>query len=355
MTSKSKLPFIDYSTVKAATTIEMVLHHYGLLDKNLTGTPTNFRCSCPIHQGTDESEFSVTFEKNLWRCFSATACNAGGNHLDLVARLEDCTLHEAAWRMNEWFGLGQEKLAKPRSLPGKPRSPVKAGRTSAKQQRPSELEPESAKQEEASKEENGANKPLAFTLQNLDPDHPYFEERGLTEETVAEFGLAFCSKGIMAGRIVIPIHNPGGELVAYAGRWPGDPPEGKEKYRLPGGFKKSLELFNAHRAFGEPAEQPMVIVEGFFDALHLWQHGIRRVVALMGCSLSSRQESLIAQQVSPHTRLVLMLDNDEAGLTATPGIAARLNEYCFVRPFRYPGQVQQPDSLGIEHLAALKS
>lgn len=33
MSLKLTLPFIDYAAVKAATTMEMVLHHYGLLEK----------------------------------------------------------------------------------------------------------------------------------------------------------------------------------------------------------------------------------------------------------------------------------------------------------------------------------
>ena len=353
MTTKSTLPFIDYAAVKAATTIEMVLRHYGLLEKTDPGKRESFRSCCPIHHGTDDSEFSVTLSKNLWKCFTKPACDAGGNQLDLVARMEDCSLNEAAWRMNEWFKLGLEKQTAERSRSGKPDSSAKSKRAPVKSERKSGATADGADAKDEPKEETGENKPLAFTLQNLDPNHPYFAERGLAPEAVEEFGLAFCQKGIMAGRIVIPIQNPAGELVAYAGRWPGDPPEGKEKYLLPGGFKKSLELFNAHRAFREPADQPVVIGEGYFDALHLWQHGIRRVVALMGCSLSPRQELLIAGQVSAQTRVVLMLDHDEAGIKATQVMVPRLSEYCFVRPFRFPEGVEQPDALGLEQLAAL--
>ena len=65
MTTKSTLPFIDYAAVKSATTIEMVLRHYGLLEKTDPATRDTFRCACPIHHGTDDSEFSVTLSKNL--------------------------------------------------------------------------------------------------------------------------------------------------------------------------------------------------------------------------------------------------------------------------------------------------
>lgn len=354
--SKPSLPFIDYAAVKSATNIHMVLAHYDLLEKLRPSGEDSLRGCCPIHKGSDDSQFSVTLSKSLWRCFSDCAC--GGNHLDLVMRLEDCTPHDAAWRMNEWFNLGNENASKSRA-------PAKGDRKEANSNKPHQ--PKSEKRADSSKPtapvktqaepkvETGENKPLGFSLEGLDPKHLYLTERRLTEETIAEFGLGFCGKGVMAGRIAIPIHNLKGELVAYAGRWPGESPEGKEKYRLPGGFKKTLELFNAHRAFAEPAEQPLVIVEGYFDAMHLWQHGIRRVVALMGSHLSARQQECIAQHVTPTSRVLLMLDNDEAGKIATQQIAPHIAEYCFVRSFRWPDGIGQPDALTETPLADLRA
>jgi DNA primase len=357
MSRKPSLPFIDYAAVKAATTIEMVLQHYGLVEKMKPKGPDGLRGCCPVHHGTDDSQFSVTLSKNLWRCFSPSGCVSGGNHLDLVMRLEDCTLHEAAWRMNDWFNLGQEKQTEERTRSNRPASPSKERTTPAKSDRksaPASPEPTAPDKPTAPEEETGENIPLAFSLKNLDAAHPYLTERGLMPETIAEFGLGFCPKGIMAGRIAIPIHNMAGELIGNAGRWPGDPPEGKEKYRLPGGFKKTLELFNGHRAALEPDTSPLIIVEGFFPLMHLWQHGFRRVVSLMGWFLSERQEELIGNLVTQETRLVLMLDNDEAGHAARIKIAPRLAEHCFVRSFRWPEGVSQPDDLTADQLAELR-
>jgi hypothetical protein len=53
---------------------------------------------------------------------------------------------------------------------------------------------------------------------------------------IAHFGVGYCQKGIMVGRMAILIHNEKGELVAYAGRRSGEPPEGEGKYKLPMGF-----------------------------------------------------------------------------------------------------------------------
>jgi DNA primase len=110
----------------------------------------------------------------------------------------------------------------------------------------------------------------------------------------------------MAGRIVIPIHNEEGLLVAYAGRALG---QAEPKYRFPSLFRKSLVLFNFHRAIccGETA----IVVEGFFDCLKVYQAGLPCVVALMGCALSRRQEQLLE---SHFRNVVLMMDGDNAGM-----------------------------------------
>jgi DNA primase len=114
------------------------------------------------------------------------------------------------------------------------------------------------------------NPPLKVALKSLDPNHAYLQERGFAPETIAAFGVGMCTgKGIMASRIAIPIHNEPGELVAYAGRWPGELPEGEGKYKLPMGFHKSLVVYNLHRAREHAKDAGLIVVEGFFDAMRL--------------------------------------------------------------------------------------
>src|SRR5262249_30776124 len=154
-----------------------------------------------------------------------------------------------------------------------------------------------ASDESQAAEENARNAPLSFSLDHLDPKHPYLTGRGLMEEAIATFGLGYCEKGSMAARIAIPIHDAAGQLVAYAGRWPGDPPEGTAKYKLPKGFRKSLELFNYHRAAKADPDRPLLIVEGFFDCIKIWQAGYQRVVAVMGSTLSEAQKQALLSLV----------------------------------------------------------
>src|SRR5206468_11798689 len=148
------------------------------------------------------------------------------------------------------------------------------------------------------------NNPLAFQLKGVECEHAYLKDRGITPETAREFGVGFfAGKGSMHGRVVIPIHNDRGELLAYAGR----AIDGSEpKYKLPTGFHKSLELYNLHRV---GKSDGVVLVEGFFDVMKVAQTGFP-VVALMGSSLSLRQEELLVQRFK---RVALMFDADEAG------------------------------------------
>ena len=124
----------------------------------------------------------------------------------------------------------------------------------------------------------------------------------MSAETAEAFGLGFCARGMMKGRICIPIHNEAGELVAYAGRWPGDAgwPAGEDKYKLPPGFRKSHVLFGLDRVLIRGYEGCM-LVEGFFSVFRL--HAIDvPAVALMGCSMSDEQIELLARRTHPHHR-----------------------------------------------------
>ena len=342
---------VDFKVVKAAVSILQVLERYGVADK-FKRSGDSLSGPCPIHDGQNKTQFRVSEDKNCWRCFGY--CNRGGGVLDFVAQKENVGLREAALLLCEWFDvpMGNSPAAqsnKPKREPGaqKPKTSPEDEQTKPAPKRKADAQQDDADQ---------PNKPLGFALQHLDPEHPYLgspEGRGLSPECIAHFGLGFCDKGSMTGRVVIPIHNAESQLVAYAGRWPGTPPDSETpRYKLPPGFRKARELFNAHRAFAV-ADAPMVIVEGFFDCIALSQHGIRRVVALMGTSLSAHQEELIARVVKPTSRIILMLDEDNAGREARVQIAHRLAQHCYVKIHRFEREGAQPDSLTAEEAAAL--
>jgi DNA primase len=185
--------------------------------------------------------------------------------------------------------------------------------------------------------------PLRFTLRGIDRRHPYLAARGIEKATAEDFGVGFYGgEGLFSGRLVIPIHNRRGELVAYCGR----AVDGSEpRYRFPSGFAKSEVLFNFHRA-AAVAKPAVVVVEGFFDCFRLYQAGIRSVVALMGSALYPEQQRWLLERFE---RVILMLDGDTAGRRATDLIATRLRPYCSLQVIRLASD-SQPDQMSNEEL-----
>jgi len=68
--------------------------------------------------------------------------------------------------------------------------------------------------------------------------------------------------------------------------------------------------FNLHRTLKEKAELPLIVVEGFFDVIKLWQLGHRKSVAIMGSSMSDAQEELLREAASIHRTILVILGED---------------------------------------------
>jgi DNA primase len=303
--------WVDFKSIKSAVTLQMVLDHYGI--KWLRKNGSELRGRCPIHQGEGNDAFHVNLTKNAFHCFS---CKVKGNVLDFAAAMEKCSVRDAAVKLQAWFSTKSATVPAEKKLS-----------TEEKRGEAAEL----------------GNKPLSFELKGVDLAHPYLTERGIARETAEIFGVGlFSGRGSMSGRVVFPIHNELGELVAYAGR----SIDGNEpRYKLPAGFHKNQVLFNLHRAMG--AE--VIVVEGFFDCMKVWQSGHSSVVALMGSSLSDRQERLL---VGRFQKVALLLDADDAGRMAVEEIAARLIRQVYVKIVA-PPDGKQPDQLDEEQLKGL--
>ena len=297
---------MDFAAVKRTVRLPAVLRWYEV--EGLKGNGDRLRGRCPIHGGGAEDAFHASLAKNVFRCFS---CQSQGNVLDFVAAMERCSIREAALRLQERFGTS--------ATTGQGRVEREA----------TELVP---------KKEGGENPPLRFALSPLDARHAYLRQRGITGETAQYFGVGvYGGPGLLSGRLVIPIHDERGRLVAYCGRSVnGETP----RYKLPPRFRKSLALFNLHRAAAEGGDVA-VLVEGFFDCMRIHQAGFPCVVALMGAALSEAQQTLVSDRFP---RLVIMLDGDEPGRAGTQAIARRLAARCSLNIVEL-AVGEQPDQL----------
>lgn len=303
--------WVSFTEVKAAASMRLVLEGYGVMEKLRRSGRERYRGRCPIHQGEGQEAFHAHLEKNLFHCF---ACGAGGNVLDLVAALEQCSLREAALRLQRRYaasswsprpGLGKRQLVT---------------------------------------EKREWNPVLPFSLRGLAAEHPYISARGLSAETAARFEIGYYSgPGIMTGRLVIPIHDEQGRLVAYCGRSVANE---LPRYKFPAGFRKSAVLFNYYRAAAVSGRR-VVVVEGFFDCMRVNQAGVTSVVALMGAALSPTQAELLAVRF---TDIVLMLDGDPAGQAGMHDAAAKLSRRCSIHHVVLPSGTQ-PDQMSKEEIS----
>src|SRR5579863_988565 len=162
-----KAQFVDFKAVKAAITMMQVLEHYALLDK-FKKSGDSLNGPCPIHKGSNPTQFRISISKNIWHCFSE--CKHGGNVLDFIAKMEDVSIHAAALKAIVWFSLDSETM----SASGNKEEPDEPEEKNLSAPKPV------AKKPEASPAEKGAsNAPLKFRLDKLERSHPYLMERGL--------------------------------------------------------------------------------------------------------------------------------------------------------------------------------
>lgn len=327
-----KKNWIDFKELRARLVFADVLRHYGV-EVKAKGEQHHGFCPLPNHGGKKNSaSFSANLTRGIFNCFG---CGAKGNALDFAVLMEKLNPENGESLRIVALKL-QERFAGPR-VDEKPPVAVASATPSV------------------------VNAPLDFTLKGLDAEHPYLSKRGFTPETIAAFGLGYCGRGLLKGRVAIPLHDEQGQLLGYAGRLvddaavtPDNPkyllPPKRERDGILHEFKKSLFLYNGFRLKG-PLDD-LIVVEGFPSVWWLTQSGFPRVVALMGADCSEKQGELIVSLVKPASRVWLLPDGNEAGERCAQSAFAHIAQHRFVRWLKLT-ENQQPTDFSREELARL--
>jgi len=130
------------------------------------------------------------------------------------------------------------------------------------------------------------------------------------------------------GRIIVPIYSGFGKIEAFATRVPTSEP-GNPWWNLPDPFKKGNILFLLDKARKEIFKTNKIyIVEGYIDALMLFQAGLTNVVAVMGTAYTLRKIGLTARYCN-NVCLCFDSDENEAGTKAKMMAATILDKYSF--------------------------
>jgi DNA primase len=333
--------------VKQQADIVRVIGEYVRLKKS----GANFTGLCPFHQEKTPS-FAVHPVKQIYHCFG---CGAGGDVFKFVMEMEKSPFPEAIRTVAEKCGIA---IPKPRE-----RSPEERREN---QQRSAlvEMHRETAAFFSRALHDSSEGKVAAA----------YLEDRGLDREAMKRFGLGFAPSsgdallrflkqkypeklldvsGLVSRdqsgraydrfrrRIMFPIANEAGKVIAFGGRAMGDDtPKYMNSPETPI-YTKSTVLYHLDRAKEALRQSDFaVLVEGYLDAIAVARAGIANVVASCGTSLAEPQIKLLGRFTR---RVIVNYDPDTAGQAATERSIALLLESEFdVRVLALPGKAD-PD------------
>ncbi|MDD2969415.1 MAG: DNA primase [Lachnospiraceae bacterium] len=282
---------------------------------------SNYFGLCPFHNEKSPS-FSVTPSKQMYYCFG---CGAGGNVFTFIMEYENYSFQEAIKHLADKAGITLPEIEYSEEAKTK--------------------ESKRAKLLEINKE---AAKYYYFQLrgQHGELGLDYLKDRGLSEETMHQFGLGYSLKysdGLLrflkgkgyseeiirdAGlanvdekngmydkfwnRVMFPIQDINHRVIGFGGRVMGD---GKPKYlNSPETliFDKSRNLYGLN--FARTARKNhMILCEGYMDVIALHQAGFTQAVASLGTAFTSGQANLLRRYTE---EVLLTYDSDEAGIHA---------------------------------------
>ena len=317
---------------------------------NLKKKGNSYSACCPFHHEKTPS-FHVSREKQMYHCFG---CGVGGNVYTFLMEHENYSFPEAVEALAERAGV---------KLPEQ------------------SMSPEAKKQADERTRIKDMNRLAAgyfhYLLRTEHGTHAleYLTNRGLTENTINQFGLGFSdvyrddlykylkSKGYKDeemknsglirfdekygasdqfwNRVMYPIVDTNNRVIGFGGRVMGD---GKPKYintQETPVFDKSRNLYGLN--FAKKSKRPGIIFcEGYMDVISMHQAGFDNAVASLGTALTPGQVNLIKRYTD---RVYLAYDSDEAGTKAA------LRALGIMREFEMPARVislkpyKDPDEL----------
>lgn len=307
-----------------ADIVEVVQHYLPLIKKG-----KNYVAICPFHDDHDPS-MSISQDKQIFKCF---VCGAGGNVFNFVKDYEKIQFNDAVIKVANYIGytLDEKYVINQTKIDPKQQALFNVLNEYVKYTRYI-LNTEDAI--DAKKylmnrglDENTIQKfEIGYNLNN-DQSTKFLLAKGFDLESCVKTNITrineFGSKDVFNQRIVFPIHNPQGQVVAFTARTMN--PNESSKYinstETPLYIKGNL-LYNYHRAIKNIKQtKEIIIVEGVMDVIALDRVNIENVVATLGTACTKEQITLI-QNAS--NNVVLCYDSDSAGQTATLKLARLL-------------------------------
>ena len=286
----------------------------------------NFWGCCPFHHEKTPS-FTINSMKQFYYCFG---CHKSGDVISFIMEMESLDFNDAVKFLAERVHMPLPEI---------------------------KIDDEKIKEQKRKKERSLAllRDTALFYVNNLrssdaDKHYEYMVKRGLDKDGVTKFGVGasldfntlpkyLLSKGYteeemissgavgksksgslydeLGGRLIIPIINQFGQVVAFGGRLLEKADFAKYKNtRETSVFSKSKTLYNlvnVKKLKNEKGLDGIIIVEGYMDTISLVQAGFENVVASMGTSLTKDQARILKRYTE---KVYISYDGDFAGQKA---------------------------------------
>ena len=283
----------------------------------------NFTGLCPFHQEKTPS-FTVNREKQIFYCFG---CGEGGNAITLLMKIANMTFPEAVKALAEKTGvvLPLRSANRDGSQKDSLREEITNLNLRAAQQFSRNLNSAAGKAAREYLQSRGISDDTIKQFRvGFAPDTwrsltDYIEGSGSSLKLAEQAGLIVSGKegsfyDRFRGRLIFPIENVFGEIVAFGGRVM---EKGEPKYlNSPESpvYIKGKNLYGLNKAKEEIRKNGFaLIVEGYFDLISLWNAGIGNVVATLGTALTREHLELLRRYT---VSVVALFDPDEAGKKA---------------------------------------
>ncbi len=312
----------------------------------------NFFGLCPFHKEKSPS-FAVSPDKQIFHCFG---CGAGGNVIHFISKIEGLdfkdTLELLANRANiELPTLENSEDDKTARLKSKV---YEINKIAAEFYHENLYKPTSKMAQEYIKKRKLDNRTLkAFLIGyagNFNELYLLLKQKGFTEEEMLASSLVKRTDngGYMDSfrkRLMFPIQDVRERVIAFGGRVLDD---SKPKYiNSPENivYSKGRNLFGLNVAKKHDTKR-IIIVEGYMDAISLYQRGITNVVASLGTAMTESQGRLLRRHSE---QVILGYDADGAGQAAIlRGMEILQNLGCDIRVLQIEG-AKDPDEYVLKY------
>ncbi|NWH09503.1 MAG: DNA primase [Alphaproteobacteria bacterium] len=296
----------------------------------LTRRGHEFTGLCPFHHEKSPS-FAVVEDKGFYHCFG---CQAHGDLFKFVMETEGLGFPEAVERLAEEAGLPVPRASQQEREQAQARASLHDVLELAAQffeqqlQSPQGAEARNYLQGRGISRETGAAFRIGYAPGNPGVLIGFMKGKGIEPSAMAEAGLLAQAaedqgpRELFRNRVIIPICDPRGRVIAFGGR--ALLPEQKPKYlNSPDTalFHKGRVLFNLDKARRPAfAKREILVAEGYMDVIALTRAGFAHAVAPLGTALTEDQLAML-WQVAPEP--LLCFDGDAAGIRAAHKAADR--------------------------------